>query len=383
MHVVVLGAGYAGLPLTRLLEEALPETVDITLVDESPDHLVQHELHRVIRRPELAAAITVPLPEVLERASVRVAHVEAIDRDERVVSLSTGALSYDVAAVCLGARTAYYGLEGVREHATPLKRLSHANRIRSGALAAFRTDDPGLVVGGAGLSGVQVAGELAAFAREERSDATITILERLGSVAPGFPENFRRAVRSALEEQGVDVRTDAAVARADGSHVVLESGERVPSDQFVWTGGIRGADALAGERPTVESDLRLDDRTFALGDAVRVVDAGGEPVPASAQAAVREARTVAESIATLVADDETIEAAGSHSEAFTFESPGWVVSVGDDAVATIGSRVLTGRPATALKTTVGLGYLSGVGDAENAVGLAYRDLLPDRLQRNH
>ncbi|WP_222919744.1 FAD-dependent oxidoreductase [Natrinema sp. SYSU A 869] len=386
MHVVVLGAGYAGLTLTRLLEEDLPEEAAITLVNESPDHLVQHELHRVIRRPELVAAITVGLPEVLERATVHVASVEEIDRDERVVSLSTGALSYDVAAVCLGAQTAYYGLEGVREHVTPLKRLLHASRIRSGALGAFRSDDPRIVVGGAGLSGVQVAGELAALAREERSEATITILEQLENVAPNFPANFQRAVRETLEEQGIDVRTDAAVLRANETHVHLESGERVPYDQFVWTGGIRGADALEGERPTVESDLRLDDRTFALGDAVRAVDADEEPVPASAQAAVREARTVAENIAALsTADIESetgTEASAAPLEAFTFDSPGWVVSVGDDAVATVGSRVLTGRPAKALKTTIGLGYLSAVSDVENTAGLAYRELVPERFQRD-
>ncbi len=386
MHVVVLGAGYAGLVLTRLLERDLPDETDITLVNESPDHLVQHELHRVIRRPELTAAITVSLPQVVDRAAVRVARVEGIDRDERTVSLSSGSLSYDVAAVCLGARTAYYGLEGVREHATPLKRLSHANRIRTGALEALRADDPRIVVGGAGLSGVQVAGELAALAREEGSEATITLLEQLEHVAPNFPADFQRAVRDALEDHGVDVRTDATISRADEMAVHLDSGGRVPYDQFVWTGGIRGGNALGGERPTVESDLRLDDRTFALGDAVRVTDATGEPVPASAQSAVREARTVAENVSRVVeagGGDGDPDLGGSDPllEPFTFDSPGWAVSIGDDAVATIGSQVVTGRAATALKATIGAGYLSAVGNAGNALGFVYRDLVADRVRR--
>ncbi|AEH38333.1 NAD(P)/FAD-dependent oxidoreductase [Halopiger xanaduensis] len=394
MHVVVLGAGYAGLTLTRLLEEKLPEAADITIVNESPDHLVQHELHRVVRRPELASAITVSLPEVLERATVRVARVEGIDREERVVDLSSGRLEYDVAAICLGARTAYYDLEGVREHSMPLKRLSHALQIRSRALEVLqdrsaRDGDGRIVVGGAGLSGIQVAGELAALADEERGTATVTItlLEQLDSVAPTFPENFQRAVRSALEEQGIEVRTRSAVRRADGTHVHLESGEELPYDQFVWTGGIAGSDALAGERPLVESDLRLDERTFALGDAVRATDADGEPVPASAQAAVREARTVAENVSRLAGDgDETaLEGGTTHGEVdlerFAFDSPGWLVSVGDDAVAQIGPAVLTGRPAKALKATVGLGYLSAVGAVGNATDRLYRGVLEGRFDR--
>ncbi|EMA39868.1 NAD(P)/FAD-dependent oxidoreductase [Halobiforma nitratireducens] len=370
MHVVVLGGGYAGLTLTRLLESELPGDAELTLVDETPDHLVQHELHRVIRRPELADAITVSLPAVLDRARVRVARVEGIDRESRVVSLSSGRLEYDVAAVCLGAQTAYYGLDGVREHALPLKRLRHANRIRKRVRTACRTRErPRFVIGGAGLSGVQVAGEVAELVREERSQSTITLLEQRERVAPNFPRPFQRAVREAIENQGVDVRTDATVRDADGERVGLESGTAVPYDGFVWTGGIAGPEVLGGERPTVESDLRLDDRTFVVGDAARVIDAEEEFVPASAQAAVREARTVAANVSRLVDRVEDGDSNGDDEplEEFTFDTPGWLVSVGDDAVAQIGPAVVTGKSAKALKSTVGLGYLSSVGATKTAL----------------
>ncbi|MFC4246615.1 NAD(P)/FAD-dependent oxidoreductase [Natribaculum luteum] len=382
MHVVVLGAGYAGLSLTRHLERRLPLDVEITLVDESPDHLVQHELHRVIRRPGLAADVTVPLTDAVERATVRVARVEDVDTDERTVFLSDGSLTYDVGAICLGAETAYYGLEGVREHARPLKRLEHANRIRSDVLAALSaTSDPRLVVGGAGLSGVQVAGELAALVREEDATATITVLEQFDDVAPGFPENFQRAVRNALEAQSVEIRTGETVTDADERHVVLEGDERVPYDVFVWTGGIRGSDALEGSRRTVRADLRVDDRTFALGDAARVVDADGEAVPASAQTAVRQARTAAENVARIVEYERDGGVFEPRLEGYTFESPGWLVSVGDDAVAQVGPTVFTGPAANALKTTVGVGYLSSVGAIRNAVELVEEELDLERATR--
>ncbi|WIV67197.1 NAD(P)/FAD-dependent oxidoreductase [Natrialbaceae archaeon AArc-T1-2] len=378
MHVVVLGAGYAGLTLTRLLEREFPADVEITLVDQSPDHLVQHELHRVIRRPALASDITVSLTDAVDRATVRVARVEDVDTDARTVSLSSGSLTYDVGAICLGAETAFYGLEGVREHATPLKSLDDAKAIRTAALGAFSQPDPRLVVGGGGLSGVQVAGELAALAREEATDASITLLEQYDTVAPTFPANFQRAVRSALEDQGVEVKTGATVTDADASAVGLEGDDRLRYDAFVWTGGIRGPTPLSGDRPTVRGDLRLSDRTFALGDAASVVDAEGQAVPASAQTAVRQARTVAENVSRLVAydrggDKDDFE---PRLETYTFDSPGWLVSVGDDAVAQLGPTVVTGRAATALKTTVGAGYLSSVGAIRNAV-----DLVGDELGR--
>ncbi|RQG97101.1 NAD(P)/FAD-dependent oxidoreductase [Natrarchaeobius chitinivorans] len=382
MHVVVLGAGYAGLTTTRLLERTLPAEVDITVVDRSPDHLVQHELHRVIRRPEVAEEITVALPEVLDRASVRVGRVESVDRDDRTISLSGGTLSYDVAAICLGARTAFYGLEGVREHATPLKRLADAFRIRNRALEVLGNDDARIVVGGAGLSGIQVAGELAALATERNAGARITVLEQFDTVAPTFPANFGQAVERSLANAGVEVRTGATVREADAETVTLESGESLSADQFVWTGGIRGSDAFDGDRPTVRGDLRLDERTFALGDAARVVDADGEPVPASAQAAVRQARTASTNVARVVdAQRKGTDAFDPRMASFSFHSPGWLVSVGDDAVAQVGPAVVTGRAAKALKSTVGVGYLSAVGATETALGRVRDELDPRSRSR--
>ena len=397
MKVAVLGAGYAGLTLARKLERNLPDDADVLVVERTGRHLVQHELHRVIRRPSLADDIVVALDDVLDRATVRRAEVADVDPEAGAFTLASGeTVDYDYCAVCLGAETAFYDLPGVEEHATPLKTLDHAERIRADfldAVAAGRAGESSddteessgdadesaarVVVGGAGLSGVQVAGELAAFAREEDAgDAvSITLLEQFDSVAPAFPENFRSAVRDQLEARDVEIRTGTAVAAAEEAALELDSGERLGYDQFVWTGGIRGPDALDGERPEVRNTMRLGDGTFVVGDAARVVDADGEPVPASAQAAVREARAVADSIASLAAyDREGDDIFEPRLDPFAFDSPGWLVSVGDGAVAQVGPTVLTGRAAKALKTTVGAGYLSSVGAIRNAADLVSEEL---------
>ncbi|GAB3317848.1 NADH dehydrogenase FAD-containing subunit [Haloplanus rallus] len=377
MRVVVLGAGYAGLTLARRLESRLPEAVDLVVVDESDTHLVQHELHRVVRRPSVADAITVPLDDALSRATVRTASVERVDREARRVHLDDGALDYDYAAVCLGAETAFYDLPGVHEHGLPLKRLAHARRLREDFLD---TCDAGgrAVVGGAGLSGVQVAGELAALADERDAAVEVTVLERLDSVAPAFPEAFRSAVRDALDDAGVAVETGARVTEASADAVEVD-GRSVPYDTFVWTGGIRGPAALGGDRPVVRGDLRLDSHAFAVGDAAKVVDADGEAVPASAAAAIREAETVATNLDRLVRADLGLgdprdDGFDPRLEPFRFDAPGWIASVGDDAVATVGPKVFRGAAARAMKATVGAGHLSSIGAVTRAAELAREEL---------
>ncbi|WP_224449956.1 NAD(P)/FAD-dependent oxidoreductase [Haloprofundus salilacus] len=377
MRVAVLGAGYAGLALAQRLETRLPSAVDVVVVDESPTHLVQHELHRVIRRPSVADAITLPLRNVLDHAEIVTERVDRVDAEAGLATLADGTeLDYDYGAVCLGAQTNFYDLPGVEEHALPLKRVRHAEAIRERFLDVCESGGTA-VVGGAGLSGVQTAGELAALVQErdaaDRVD--VVLLEQFDSVAPTFPENFQRAVRDELEARDVDIRTNTPVRRVDADAVELADGD-LSYDLFVWTGGIRGADAMSGERPVVRNDLRLTDRTFVVGDAARAVDVDGEAVPASASAAIREAGTVARNLEQLVT--HRLDGDGSCFEPrmkpYRFEVPGWIVSVGDGAVAQVGPKVVTGAAAKAMKTTVGAGYLGSVRAAEKAAELVDEEL---------
>jgi NADH dehydrogenase len=418
MRVLVLGAGYAGVALTRKLERTLDDDVDVVVVDDTGTHVVQHEVHRVIRKPRVADHITLDLHDLFDRAEVREGTVVDVDTDANEATLDDGTvLTYDVGAVCLGSETAYYDLPGVREHSIPCKRVSHAEAIRDSVLDAIESGGRA-IVGGAGLSGVQVAGELAAL-RDARVDASptdesdpvqvsvenatdacedadaeepgveaseaasagaedfeVTVLEMQSSVAPGFPENFQVAVHDALADAGVDVRTNAAVAEATADAVVLEDGTRIEYDTFVWTGGIAGPEATDRDRLDARADLRVGGDTFVVGDAGRVVDADGEAVPASAQSAIREARVAAANVAALVEHRRTSEPGDfePRMKRFDFDSPGWLVSIGNGAVAQVGPTVITGRAAVALKASVGAGYLSGIGELENATDLVNDEL---------
>jgi NADH dehydrogenase len=400
MRIAVLGAGYAGVAAARRLERRLPEDDEIVVVDEDGRHLVQHEVHRVVRRPAIADVIEFDAADLLDRATVRRARVTDLDPDAGVAVLDPSdadatsettessadadplraadrgedptRLDFDYAVVTLGSETAFYDLPGVREHATPLKSVADAERIREAFLglpAGGRT-----VVGGAGLSGVQLAGELVALAAERDIDRTVVLVEMADQVAPAFDTRFQTAVRAALDDTAVDVRTGWTVERATADRIETDRGT-VEYDQFAWTGGIRGDEALAGDRPVVNRTLRLGERAFGAGDAVRVVDADGQAAPASAQTAIRQAPVAADNVRTLAAHER--DGGGGFRPrlaSYNYDSLGWVVSVGDDAVARIGPSVLRGRPALAAKTAVGAGYLSKVGAVRRAVGLVNQEL---------
>lgn len=390
MKVAVFGGGYAGVTLTRALERRLDDDVDLVLVDDTGEHLVQHELHRAVRIPSITDEIVIDLKTVTDRARICVDEVESIDADAGYASLANGSIEYDVGAVCLGAETNYHDIPGVETHGLPLKRVEHATDVRDSFLGtldraegvtrddAGSADRPHAIVGGAGLSGIQVAGELAALASERGfdggTDLRISLLEQEDRVAPRFPENFQTAVREQLEARGIDVLTGRRVAGATGSTVELDDGTVLDYETFVWTGGICGPSSLGGTRPRVDGRLRLSGNTFVVGDAAAVVDRDGQAVPPSAQSAVRAAKVAAENVERLVEYERTGGQFRPRLEQFGFDSPGWLVSIGDGAVAQVGPTVLTGTAAVAMKTTVGAGYLSSVGAIEQAVDLVNDEL---------
>lgn len=375
MRVLVLGAGYAGLTLARELERRLPADADLTVVNDSPYHLVQHEVHRAIRRPAVADPIQVPLTEALTRAEVVVDRVTDVDTDSHRVHLAEGeTLDYDYCAVCLGAETAYYGIPGLEAHSVPLKTLDDAETIR--AQFFDDCDDGGtVVIGGAGLSGIQAAGELAALRDEEGAHTDIVLVEQMDTVAPTFSEQFQRAVRDELLDRGIELRTETTVQSVTDSTVETDTGD-IAYDLLVWTGGITGDSAMADERPTVRADLRLDSATFVVGDAGRAVDADGEPVPASASAAIREAKVVAQNIATQIVYEQSGDPGDfpPRPKPYRFEVPGWIVSVGTGAVAQVGPSIFRGSAAKAMKATVGAGHLTSVGAVSRAVSLVEEEL---------
>lgn len=422
MRVAVLGAGYAGLTVARRLERTLPDHVELVVVDDTGEHLLKHEIHRAIRHPGIADDLRIPLADVLDRATIRRARVTDVDPDAGVATLEgaageadrndgavdddgTGArdgeydgdggdeegsdagdaddgggdgqyeISYDYAAVCLGAETDFHGLPGLEEHATPLSRLDHARAIRERFLDVCGAGGR-VVVGGAGLSGVQVAGELAELAEAEGAAGRVRVdlVEQLPAVAPGFPDAFQNAVRDELTARDVRVRTGTSITGATADGVETETGS-IDCDQLVWTGGIRGPAALDAARTSVRADLRLGDGTFVLGDAARVVDREGKAVPASAQAAVRAGRVAARNLRRLVeADSDDPDAFGPRLDRLDFEPLGWTVSVGDGAVAQLGPTVLRGRAARAAKAAAGLGHLTTIGRVREALAVVREEL---------
>ena len=342
-RVVVLGAGYAGTGAVKTIERTAPDDVELTWIADVDYHLVLHEVHRVIRDPAVADDIAIPIEEVStgDTEFIRAA-VTGIDTAGQTVQLDDATVEYDYLLVAIGTGTAFYGIDGLDEHAFELKSLADAQAIHTAMVDAATAATPRapaeVVIGGAGLSGIQTAGEVAAYRDAHAAPLSITLIEGLDEVFPGSDPTLQGALRRRLEDRGVGILTGEFISSVDADAVTVGEGdaaETVPYDVLVWTGGITGrppAETAAVEqdershRFTVDATFQTSDpRVFAVGDAAIIDQPEDDTAPPTAQAAWQAADVAGENLV------RAIE--GRELRVWRFNDHGTVISVGDDAVA--------------------------------------------------
>ena len=171
-------------------------------------------------------------------------------------------MQYDLLVVAVGARPATFSVPGVREHSFFLKELVDArpirNRILRNVAAATMPDVTpaevaallSFVVVGGGPTGVEFAGELDDYLREDvlrlhphlKGAVRITILEAGSAVLSSFDATLQAYALRRYAAKKIEVRTRARVVRVRGDGVELDGGEFIPSCLVVWNTGIGPTD---------------------------------------------------------------------------------------------------------------------------------------------
>jgi NADH dehydrogenase len=380
-NVVVLGSGYAGAGAIKSLEQALGDEADITWVSNVDHHLVLHEVHRCIRDPSISEKVSIPIDEIKEPSTRFVeGTVTGLDCDERTIHLDDGStINYDYSVIAIGSRTAFFGIDGLQEHSLTLKNLDDAlsihDAVKSVAREASRTDPAQIVVGGAGLSGIQSAGEIAEFRDQHRAPIDIHLVEGLDNVFPPGDPEVQGKLTKMLGEHGIDILTGEFITEVDDETVYIGEDTELSYDVLLWTGGITGQDCTENidlgkddRSHRLHSDSTFqtsDDRVFALGDTALVEQSSDDPAPPTAQAAWQAAEVVGENVRRTMHNQPLTS--------WTYEDKGTLISIGDEAVAYNVSGIpfdtFGGRTAETLKKTIAtrwINSITGLGRAAKA-----------------
>ncbi len=322
--IVIIGAGYGGvtaaLRLSRLLR-AMPQ-YRICLIDKNPFHTFKTQLHEAaVRRAE----VSVPIERIIKKTSINFIQeeVKAIDAINGKVVTATQELYYAYLVIALGSITNYYNIPGLKEHSLTLQSLEdaqsiyeHINGLCDEALLTTNSDVKRdilrFVIGGGGLTGVELAGELADHLNK-RADIVkegfeIILIEGGQRLVPSLEEGLSAEVYRRLTDKGVKVMTGLRITERTKEAITLSNGEVLRSYTLIWTGGIKIGGIIEDSglktgqmgRILVNEYLQAIDfpQVFAVGDnALAINPKTGNPVPAAAQFALQQGRLVANNIA--------------------------------------------------------------------------------------
>ena len=378
-QVLVVGGGFGGLSVTKALAQA---DVDVTIVDRTNHHLFQPLLYQVATGILSEGVIAPPVRAIIKKqanARTVLAEVTRFDLDAKTahgVSPDGRPLQrrYDTLVVAGGATHAYFGHDEWAAYAPGMKTLEDARRLRSRILSAFEmaetVADPKqreafltFVVIGAGPTGVELAGQVAALAktvlpREFRwvdtgTETRVVLVEAAPTVLGPFAPKLQRYTQRRLEKMGVEVRVDtAATAMTDDSITVQgpEGQERIAARTKIWAAGVQasplakmlsnatGAQTDRAGRVAVEPDCTLagHPEVFAIGDMVSL-----NGLPGVAQPAMQEGKYVGKVIRARLTGNGT-------AASFKYFDKGSMATIGrNSAVA----------DAFGMKFTGPLGYL--------------------------
>lgn len=381
-HVVILGAGFAGLTAAKALAKA---PCRITLVDRRNYHLFQPLLYQVATAALSPADIATPIRSILRRqrnVAVLIGRVQGIDRYRRMVLVDNQEIAYDQLIVATGARHSYFGRDEWEPVAPGLKKIDDATQIRRRLLLAFEqaesTSDPEMrralltfVVIGGGPTGVELAGAIAELARYTLVDdfrtidpgqARVLLVEAGPRLLPSFPEPLSASAAAALKRLGVVVVVGQAVTECAAGGIMLGT-RKIAGCTILWAAGVMASPAARwlgcakdrSGRAVVGPDLALADapEIFVIGDTASV-HCDGRPVPGLAPAAKQMGAYVARVITARLS-------ATSAPAPFRYRHLGSLATIGRQAaVADFGRVRLTGRLAWLLWGIVHVAFLTGM-----------------------
>src|SRR2546423_5491201 len=262
IRIVILGGGFGGVTMARRRERLCKRRRDVEIILVTRENFVRMPplLFEVCSGALDARHCSLPIRVFLRTTRFVEAAVQGVDLERRVVHLSSGGtpdeLSYDQLVFALGGMTNRRMIPG-SEHAFTFKTLADAFLLRNHIIERFeRADvetDPArkrrqltFVVIGGGLVGVELFGELTAFAdgiaplykHVNRDEVRFILLEGGGRIMPEIdPKLAAYGTEVLRKRRGADIRTGMLVRAIESNKVRLPD-ETIEAETIVLAAGI-------------------------------------------------------------------------------------------------------------------------------------------------
>ena len=271
-HIVILGAGYAGLlNALRLQSQIKQGKARVTLVSASDTFIERIRNHQVAVGQTLKQHNIIGL---LKGTGIDFVQdtVRHINPKEQFVTLDDQVIDYDILVVALGSYVNRDVIAGIRDYAYTLDQYSTLqlrDRLEHGGQL--------LIIGG-GLTGIEAATEFA-----ERENIDVHLVTH-GVAGAGLSDKGRDHIQNTLTKLGVTVHEHVHVNSIHEDYAETNH-EKLSFDACLWAGGFTtlplvGESGFAvnanGQMLTRDTLQSLEyDNVYGIGDVASIIMESG------------------------------------------------------------------------------------------------------------
>ena len=322
-RIVIIGAGFAGLKLARILKDS---PFQVVLLDKNNYHQFQPLFYQVATAGLEPSAISFPLRKVFHdtpNVTFRMGEAHAIDQKNNRIFTNIGYLDFDFLVLAMGADTNYFGMLNIMENSVPMKTVSEALFIRNKIISNYerainiadteaRKSLMNVVIVGGGPTGVELAGAMAELRNKvfpkdypqlNFDNMKVVLMEAGEQLLAGMSTTSGEKAKEYLEKLKVEVMLKTAVEDYDGLNVIIDGKTAIKTQTLLWAAGIKpnGIDGLADNQKLKNGRLLVDaynkllgnDNIYALGDlCIQVDDDYPKGHPQVAQVAMQQAKNL-------------------------------------------------------------------------------------------
>ncbi|MCK9374501.1 MAG: FAD-dependent oxidoreductase [Sulfuricurvum sp.] len=351
-HVVIIGGGYGGI---RALESLAKHTnITLTLIDKNPYHYMQAEVYDFIANKVDMSHVMIDLPSLAKSfASVRFLceEVNGIDSTHNQVITSKESLHYDQLIIATGSRTYFPDfIPGLRDYTHGVKNIPAALEFKQQFERALydrieaqsRSCDVepfNIVIGGAGLSGVEIAAEMAAYANSFYQNGNfgcrgidVYLIDAYESILFGMDPFLIESAYERLIKLGVHVWHNNRISEVREQEILLDNGKILDFEFMIFTGGIAastltqylGFETNNKGHLIVDENLNIPtyENIYAIGDITQALNEEGKFIPPTAQLAERGGEHAARNILSSLK--------GKQKQPFRFKNQGVMIALGGE-----------------------------------------------------
>jgi len=265
--IVIAGAGFGGirvaLDLNKFFKKnpTLAQKYNLYLIDQNDHHLYVPAIYEIAATihddagvMKLKKVVAISLEKIFPPAEPLKFHQAKITKidvaNNKIILNDRTTLKYAHLIVGLGSETNFYNITGLKESALTLGNLNSAITIRSTIEKKLCEDLKTkkiikIVIGGGGVTGVELAGELCGYIKklnkkyQTKIKPHLTIIEGQKDILPGFDAKMVSWAKKRLGQLGVNIVTGDLIEEIRFKSALTKFSRRFDFDVLVWSGGIK------------------------------------------------------------------------------------------------------------------------------------------------